>query len=432
MLIPLSLSLQKGFAMKLALRVRIITTLSAMLEFFDFTLLIFLAPVIAANFFPETSGVSGIMPVLMLFFAGYLARFFGGLFFGHGGDTSGRKRYYIYSIIVMSLSTLGIALLPGYAQWGIMAPIGLLVLRIFQGLSLGGEIPGAVVYASEYSASSKRGLATGLIVGGVTFGNVLASAVVSLLFSHYGEPAVYDWAWRIAFGLGAGLGVISLWLRLSLDETPIFESLSHHKRQLWPGLYLLSQYPFELLRGLFLSAVPAVSISVLFFMPRYQKHYLGVEETSIFSMSVLAFFILASMSFIMACLSDRIGRIPLMRIGSIIMATLIPASTFLLINESLSPLLALLPLLLAASMIMGIYEVGMVELFSTEARYSGVAFCHNLAFCMFGGLTPLLLEWLCSKGLLISFGLWPAFVSLALLILSFNWQDRYQSELESI
>ena len=120
-----------------ALRVRLVTTLSATLEFYDFTLLIFLAPVIAKVFFPGTEGLSTVMPVLLLFFAGYLARFVGGLVYSHTGDRRGRKVSYLYSIITMSLAALGIGLLPGYEQWGELAPIGLLLLRIMQGFSLG-------------------------------------------------------------------------------------------------------------------------------------------------------------------------------------------------------------------------------------------------------------------------------------------------------
>ncbi|MGI9274014.1 MAG: MFS transporter [Endozoicomonas sp.] len=418
--------------MNQSLRIRLITTLSATLEFYDFTLLIFLAPVMAKTFFPEQSGVGDVMPVLMLFFAGYLARFFGGMLFSHGGDTRGRKRYYLWSIVVMSLSTLGIALLPGQSHWGVLAPVCLLVLRIFQGLSLGGEIPGAVVFAAEHCPVNRRGQVTGLIISGVTFGNVLATGTVSLLYSAFGETAVYDWAWRLAFVAGSGLGLISFWLRLALDETPAFRRLELPEKESWPSRALCRNHGLELLRGTCLAAVPAVAISVLFFMPRFQQQYLGFAAETVFSMSFQAFLFLTLVTLLMAVVSDRTGRLPLIRWGALLMAVGGTLGVYFLVNRQLTPWNAMLPLLLATAMIMGVYEAAMVELFPTGIRYSGVAFCHNLAFSLFGGLTPMLLEWFCRMGVLVAPGLLPGLTSLCLLLLALGWKDRYAIALGNI
>ena len=233
--------------MNLTLRLRVVTTLSATLEFYDFTLLIFLASTISLNFFPAASGIGNIMPVLMIFFAGYLARFIGGLIYSHGGDKHGRKPYYMNSMILMSLSTLGIALIPGHDTIGNMAPLLLLFFRLLQGASLGGEVPGSVVYASEYSRENKRGLVTGLIVSGLTFGNILASGAVWFIHAWFGEQAVNEWAWRIPFALGSVIGLISLWLRHSLAETPVFESFDHSRRETIPVISLMKGYRSQLL-----------------------------------------------------------------------------------------------------------------------------------------------------------------------------------------
>ncbi|MDD7804505.1 MAG: MFS transporter [Endozoicomonas sp. (ex Botrylloides leachii)] len=414
------------------LKLKVITTLSATLEFYDFTLLIFLAQVFAVQFFPEISGVSGIMPVLMIFFAGYLARFVGGVWYGHGGDTGGRKHYYMYSIILMSISTLGIALLPSYNSWGIMAPLSLLLLRVLQGLSLGGEIPGAVVYAAEYSENHRRGFATGLVVSGVTLGNVLASLVVSLLFNWFGNDAVYEWAWRLAFGMGSILGLISLWVRFSLQETPVYATLPTRKKRLWPSIHIIKTQKLSLLRGLFLSGVPAVVISTLFFMPRYQTYFLHIPEQTTFKISTLAFFLLAVMALVMAIISDKIGRLLLIRFGSLALGIIFPLCIAFLVDHQLSPFMALLPVIIASSMIMGVYEVAMLELFATEIRYSGIGICHNLGFCLFGGLTPLFLEWLCEKGYLLAPGIWVGLISIGLFVLTYRWQDKYRHTLIAI
>ena len=416
-------------------RLRLITTLSAALEFFDFTLLIYLAPVLAANFFPESSGIGNIMPVLLLFFAGYLARFFGGLLFSHAGDRHGRKKYFQWSILLMSASTLGIAVVPDYDSWGIAATLILFILRLLQGLSLGGEVPGAVVFASEHCPDKKRGVVTGLIVCGVTSGNILASGFIWLLFETFGESAVYEWAWRLAFLTGCGLGFISFWLRRSLSETPVYLAMEKHQKQLpWPVKQLVHKYGYALIKGTFLAAVPAVFISVLLYMPYYQQNYLHTSFSGSYSINTLGFSLMVVLTLLLARLSDKTGRLPLMRTGSFL---LIPTSLLYIYllssgyTEQVSWFIFIL-MITAMSFVMGIYEVAMVELFPTEARYSGVAFCHNLAFSLFGGLTPIVLEWFCRQGMLLAPGLMISLLALNLLILSWNWHDRYQLNLQKI
>ncbi len=416
-------------------RLRVITTLSAALEFFDFTLLIFLAPVLAVNFFPEESGFGSIMPVLMLFFAGYLARFFGGMIFSHAGDRYGRKKYYQWSIILMSASTLGIAILPNYNSWGITATLLLFLLRLIQGLSLGGEIPGAVVFSSEHCPGNRRGLVTGLIICGVTSGNILASGFVWLLYSVFSEQAVQEWAWRLAFLTGSSLGLVSFWLRRSLNETPAYLQMQQHRKQLQsPFKATIKQYRGALYKGTFLAAVPAVFVSVLLYLPHYQQKFLSLSVSNTYLTSSTVFILLTLLTPLAARLSDRSGRLPLMKAGSFL---LIPtAFLYIFILNSTYTELAIwiifILIIIAMSLIMGIYEVAIIELFPTEARYSGVAFCHNLAFALFGGVTPIVLEWLCSRGILFAPGLLISLFALKLLILSYYWHDRYQLSLQKI
>ena len=412
------------------LKIRLITTLSATLEFYDFTLLIFLAPVMAQVFFPQSDGEAAkLMPVLMLFFAGYLARFVGGMIYSHFGDTRGRKNAYLLSIIMMSLATLGIAVLPGTATIGVAAPILLLLLRTLQGLSLGGEIPGAVIFAAEHSPTKSRGMVTGLVIGGVTFGNVLASGVVSLLYSEFGRETVYDWAWRIPFVLGAGLGLLSLWLRMTLGETPVYQAMMTPNAPSTPFSELIKHHRKPLFRGVLVAAVPAVCISTLFFMPVYQIRYLMLPEQQVFSTSFVVFLLMTLLTLVVAFVSDRTGRLLPLRTGSVVVLVLLPFCIFLVTQQTVSVLLGLLPLLIGNAMIMGIYEAAMIELFPTPVRFSGVAFCHNLAFALLGGASPMLLEYLCSNGWLLAPGLWPAVLAFMLLLVSWRWRDRFREDL---
>ncbi|MRI32624.1 hypothetical protein EOPP23_06440 [Endozoicomonas sp. OPT23] len=410
-------------------RLRLVTTLSAALEFYDFTLMVFLTPVIGKVFFPDFIHSSQTMLVFTIFFAGYLPRFIGGLLYSHSGDTRGRKRSYNGSIILMSLSTLGIALLPGTLAIGAMAPLLLLLLRVLQGLSLGGEIPGAVVFAAEHSPAGKRGLVTGLIVSGVTAGNVLATGAIAGFYFWFGESAMIEWGWRILFAFGSLLGLLSFWLRSTFTETPVFEKRESIESQI-PLKQLLTKHRLELLRGSLVSAVPATCISTLFFLPNYQFNYLQDQQSPVFT-SFNFFLSLTLLSLFVAWCSDRTGRLPMMRAGALIMLML-PFTVTLLRYELLPAYIAFLPLLLAGGLVMGIYESSMVELFPTGVRFSGVAFSHNLAFAFIGGATPLTLEWLCQQGFLLAPAVLPAAFAVLLLIVSRGWKDKYRENLVNI
>lgn len=414
--------------MESAVKIRCITTLSATLEFFDFTLLIFFSGVIAKVFFPEGSAFSGVMPVLILFFAGYLARFAGGVLYSHFGDRYGRKSPYVYSVLLMSLSTPCIALLPGAAEWGFYSPVCLLLLRIAQGLSLGGEIPGAVVFAAEHSRTHHRGQVTGLVISGVTFGNVMATAVVTALYHFLSESQMVEWGWRVAFMMGGVLGLISLWMRLSLEETPVYRASVSSSQTAIPLVHLLRFHRLSLLRGFLVAALPAVTVSILLFMPRYQQFYLELPTEQVFAISFKGFLLLTLATLVMAVVSDRTGRMPLVRLGCALMLPIL--LTFSAISQY--PFWALLPLFISCSMVMGVYEASMVELFPTRTRYSGVAFCHNLAFAVVGGSTPMLLEWLCSRGWILAPACLLVFYAVSLFISSLGWKDRYQDSLSLI
>ena len=335
-----------------AVKIRCITTLSATLEFYDFTLLIFLSGVIARVFFPEGSAMSGVMPVLILFFAGYLARFAGGLMYSHFGDRYGRKSPYIYSVLLMSLATLCIAVLPGADEWGVFAPLSLLLLRVIQGLSLGGEIPGAVVFAAEHTRPGRRGQVTGLVISGVTFGNVLATATVTALYHHLSDDQVIEWGWRVAFMTGGILGLISLWLRLSLEETPVFRESVSGRHPMVPVVHLLRSYRVSMVRGCLVAIFPAITTSILLFMPRYQLQYQNIAPEQVFSISFWGFLGLTVVTLFMAALTDKTGRIPMIRLGCCL--ALLIVLTFDSIG--ISPFWALMPLFISCSMVMGAYE----------------------------------------------------------------------------
>ena len=274
-------------------------------------------------------------------------------------------------------------------------------------------------------------MVTGLVISGVTFGNVLASGVVGFLYYFLKDTAVAEWGWRLAFILGSSLGLLSLWLRLGLEETPVFRSQQSIRDRSWPLKKLIRNHSLALVRGTLVAALPAISLSVLFYMPRYQQAFLQTPSELAFSMSASAFLMLTGITLIMAILSDKVGRLPMIRFGSFILM-LLPTGFCLMTCQVFSPIMALLPLLVGCGMVVGVYESTMTELFPTQARYSGVAFCHNLAFAFCGGITPIVLEWLCVRGWLMSPALLPVIVAFLLYLSSLGWEDRYKQELAYI
>ena len=193
------------------------------LEFYDFIIFVFFSKVIGSLFFPAD------MPIWLsqlqtfgIFAAGYLARPFGGVVMAHFGDLFGRKRMFTFSILLMAVPTLLIGCLPTYAELGYIAPVLLLILRISQGLAVGGEIPGAWTFVAEHVPKDKVGLACGTLTSGLTLGILLGSLVSIMMQSNFNAQEMHDWAWRIPFIVGGIFGFIAMYLRRWLKETPIF------------------------------------------------------------------------------------------------------------------------------------------------------------------------------------------------------------------
>src|SRR5580704_11727083 len=203
-----------------------LATLGGLLEFYDFIIFVFFANTIGELFFPP--GIPDWVRQFQtfgIFAAGYLARPLGGVVMAHAGDLRGRKKMFTLSVFLMALPTLGIGLLPTYAHLGAWAPVLLLLLRILQGAAVGGEVPGAWVFVSEHVPPSRVGLACGVLTAGLTGGILLGSLVATGLNMLMPPEQLSAYGWRIPFLLGGAFGLMSMYLRYLLTETPVFEEL---------------------------------------------------------------------------------------------------------------------------------------------------------------------------------------------------------------
>src|SRR5450631_3072181 len=203
-----------------------LAALGGALEFYDFVIYVFLAPVIGRLFFPpDIPDWLRQVQTFGIFAAGYLARPLGGIVMAHFGDLLGRKRMFMLSIFLMAVPTLAIGLLPTYAVIGIWAPLLLLVLRVLQGAAIGGEVPGAWVFVSEHVPPRHVGFACGTLTAGLTGGILLGSLVATTINKLYAPAELLTQGWRVPFIIGGMFGLLAAWLRRWLHETPVFKEM---------------------------------------------------------------------------------------------------------------------------------------------------------------------------------------------------------------
>ncbi len=198
------------------------STIGTVFEWYDFYIFGSLATLIGKHFFSTVGEAQGVLFALLTFAAGFAVRPLGALAFGSLGDRFGRKRAFLITITLMGLATFSIGLLPGYAQWGIVAPYVLVSLRVLQGFAVGGEYGGAAVYVAEHTLARNRGFGTGWIQASAAFGLFLALGVILIVRTLLGEDTFSDWGWRIPFLISLALLAVSVWIRLQLEETPSF------------------------------------------------------------------------------------------------------------------------------------------------------------------------------------------------------------------
>jgi MFS family permease len=201
------------------------SSLGTAFEWYDFYIYGTLSAFLAKYFFSNVPPNVGFIFALLAFAAGFVIRPFGALIFGHFGDMIGRKHTFLITMTLMGIGTFFIGLLPGYNTWGIAAPTVLIGLRLVQGLALGGEYGGAATYVAEHAPKNKRGYYTSWIQTTATLGLFLALLLILGIRSWLGEASFGDWGWRIPFLLSGILLMISIWIRLSLNESPVFQKM---------------------------------------------------------------------------------------------------------------------------------------------------------------------------------------------------------------
>ena len=369
-------------------------------EWYDFFLYgVAAAVVFPSVFFAASDPTIGTLQSLATFAIGFVARPFGGLVFGHFGDRIGRKKLLVLSLLLMGVSTFAIGLLPGYATIGVLAPILLVVLRLVQGFALGGEWGGAVLIVSEHGDPAHRGYWASWPQAGAPGGQLLANGLLFVLAATQSKEDFVAWGWRIPFLLSAVLVLIGLYVRLAVEESPVFKEAQAHAakqaaagvKETLPILEVFRRYPREVLTAM--GARFAENVSYYIFtivITTYATKRLGLPSSTVLGAVLIGAAVHLVTIPVWGALSDRFGRRPVYLLGAAGVG--IWAFAFIaLVNTRSFPMLVLAVVggLLFHGAMYGPQAAFLSELFGTKVRYSGVSIGYQLASILAGGLAPL-------------------------------------------
>ncbi|MBH0306668.1 MFS transporter [Helicobacter pylori] len=401
-----------------------LSSLGGTLEFYDFIIFVFFTSIIAKHFFPNTlSPIWSEINTYGIFAAGYLARPLGGIVMAHFGDRFGRKNMFMLSILLMVIPTFALALMPTFNHLvnfgvdsmglslknahylGYIAPVFLVFVRICQGVAVGGELPGAWVFVHEHAPQGQKNTYIGFLTASVVSGILLGSLVYIGIYMVFDKPVVEDWAWRVAFGLGGIFGIISVYLRRFLEETPVFQQMKQDDT--------LVKFP---LKEVFKNSLFGISISMLItwvltacilifilFVPNFTLthpnfHFTPFEKTYF---QILGLVGIVSSIIFTGFLADKIKPHKVCMAFSVAFGFF----GFLFFKEfysnapSLVNTIVLYFLACFCAGIMNFCPIFMSDVFSARIRFSGISFAYNIAYAITAGFTPQLSSWLNAKAI---------------------------------
>ncbi len=373
------------------------------MEWFDFGIYSYLAVTIGKVFFPGGNATIQVLSSFATFAVAFLVRPLGGMFFGPLGDRIGRKKVLSFTMIMMATSTLAIGLIPGYHSIGYASPALLILFRMLQGFSTGGEYGGASTFIAEYAPDKRRGFFGSFLEFGTLIGYTAAAGLVTILTVTLSDDTMMSWGWRIPFLAAAPIGLVGLYLRLKLDETPAFQKLEEeasaaHERTTLPFWQVFrTQWRAMVLCMALVAAYNITDYMLLSYMPTYLSSTLHYSETkALVSIIIVMLVLMASITFV-GRLSDRIGRKPALLAGSIGFFVLAVPSFLLIKQGGAVPVFAGL-LLLGMCLLpyVAVMSASLPALFPTDVRYGSLSIAFNISVSLFGGTTPLVVEALVS------------------------------------
>lgn len=427
---------KKGKDPKEARRVVTASLIGATIEWYDFFLYGVVAGIVFNKlYFPVDDPMVSTMLAYGTFAVGFISRPLGGVIFGHFGDKIGRKSMLVMTLMIMGVATVLIGLVPTYDQIGVWAPILLLVLRVAQGIGLGGEWGGAVLMAFEYAPKEKRGLYASIPQIGLALGLCMASGVVALLSMMLNDEQFLAWGWRVAFLLSFLLVVVGMYIRLSVMETPEFAKVKASGEEVkLPIKEVVTKSPGNVLAGMGARYIDGVFFNVFgVFSIAYLTQTLNLSRTDALLGVMAAALVMVVTIPLFGRLSDRIGRTRIYFWGSLLTGL----SAFIGFwfmkysdgNMMIVWLSIIIPFGVFYAAVYGPEAALFCELFDARVRYTGISFVYQFSGIFAGGLTPIIATYLLQKGngepwLICAYVMFAAVVS----ALSATWIGRRQRQ----
>ncbi|GAA3220123.1 MFS transporter [Actinocorallia longicatena] len=403
-------------------RSMVVAAFSTIVEWYDFTLYLYLAPVLARVFFGGEKNAT--LATLAVFAVSYVMRPVGAAVFGHYGDRIGRRRVLLVSMTIMALAMLVTALLPTYAEVGALAGVLMFLVRCVMGFSVGGEYSGVLVFLVESVRPRRRGFVASLASAASEVGALLAAGISALVVWWLPQASVDSWGWRIPFFFGAALAFGTLVMRSSMEETPVFaEARAKGELPKNPLKDVVGKQRKALLRTFAISALGSVTYYVgVTYVPTYLTSVGGFSDSAALTVSTIAAVVVIAVTPLVGLLSDRIGRRPTL-IGLTVFFVLVPLSmfAFMAAGTTFHAVTGALVLGAGAGAFSAAAAATVPEQFATAGRLSGLALGYTLATAAFGGLAPYVAEQMIS---LTGWELFPGLLVLlvAVAILPILWK----------
>ncbi len=376
------------------------SSLGNILEWYDFGLFAIYSPIFSQLFFPHTNPRIALIETLSIFAVGFLCRPIGALIFGYMGDKQGRSKTLRLSILMISLPTLFIGLLPTYYHIGIYAPILLMIVRVWQGISLGGEYSGNLIYLAESAPSKYRATITAFAGTGANLGILLASIVGGMTSYFFSDKLFMEWGWRIPYILSGIFCLFIYMTRLKMQETSAFEYIK--KNRLIVANPIKTMFKFDMPFVLRTVGLVCMGSTFYYFCFIYVPLYLGstlklplFQTTTLISILMCCMIILVPLA---GMICDYIGRRRMLLFNAIfVILVTIPGFVVMHLGYANMALVTLVLYTIASSLEQGTTSVAVVENYPLSARYTGLSLGYNVGNGIFGGTVPIVSEWLVYK-----------------------------------
>ncbi|MCX2561708.1 glycine betaine/L-proline transporter ProP [Acetobacter farinalis] len=382
------------------------------MEWFDFGVYGYIAVTLGKVFFPASDPTLQLIATFATFTVAFLVRPVGGAVFGPLGDRYGRQKLLAVTMIMMALGTFCIGLIPSYGRIGLWAPVLLLVARLVQGFSTGGEYGGAATFIAEYSTDRNRGLMGSWLEFGTLGGYVAGAGVVTALQFFLNESAMLSWGWRIPFLVAGPLGLMGLYMRTRLEETPAFQAYAaeaerrEHEKPGWRHLFAVHWRQLLKCVGLVL-VFNVTDYMLLTYIPSYMTVTLNYPESKGLLLIILVMVLMMPLNVLGGYFSDRLGRRPMVISACLALLVLaIPSLHLIRSGNDLEIFAGLMLLGLALVCFTSSMPSTLPALFYTPVRYTALSVAFNVSVSLFGGTTPLVTAWLVKKTGMLDMPAW--------------------------